>query len=67
MAAPTLVLDIGGTKIAAGLVDAKGQLLQRNQQPTPRPQALPVPEGADAIELLTDQVAGRIDGCRTTY
>ena len=36
MAAPTLVLDIGGTKIAAGLVDAKGQLLQRNQQPTPR-------------------------------
>ena len=33
---PTLVLDIGGTKIAAGLVDAKGQLLQRNQQPTPR-------------------------------
>ena len=36
MTAPTLVLDIGGTKIAAGLVDAKGQLLQRNQQPTPR-------------------------------
>lgn len=35
-AGPTLVLDIGGTKIAAGLVDAKGQLLQRNQQPTPR-------------------------------
>ena len=36
MSAPSLVLDIGGTKIAAGLVDAKGQLLQRNQQPTPR-------------------------------
>ena len=35
-AGPTLVLDIGGTKIAAGLVDAKGQLLHRNQQPTPR-------------------------------
>jgi len=35
-AGPTLVLDIGGTKIAAGFVDAKGQLLQRNQQPTPR-------------------------------
>jgi glucokinase len=36
MSAPTLVLDIGGTKIAAGLVNAKGELLQRNQQPTPR-------------------------------
>ena len=36
MAVPTLVLDIGGTKIAAGLVDAKGQLLHQNRQPTPR-------------------------------
>jgi glucokinase len=32
----TLALDIGGTKIAAGLVDDKGQLLHRNQRPTPR-------------------------------
>lgn len=31
-----LALDIGGTKIAAGIVDAKGQLLQQNRQPTPR-------------------------------
>ena len=36
MAAPVLALDIGGTKIAAGLVDANGQLLQSNRQPTPR-------------------------------
>lgn len=36
MARPTLVLDIGGTKIAAGLVDANGQLLQQNRRPTPR-------------------------------
>ena len=36
MAAPSLVLDIGGTKIAAGLVDADGQLLHQNRQPTPR-------------------------------
>ena len=35
MSGPTLVLDIGGTKIAAGLVDAKGQLLHQNRQPTP--------------------------------
>ena len=33
---PRLVLDIGGTKIAAGLVDANGQLLHQNRQPTPR-------------------------------
>lgn len=33
---PTLALDIGGTKIAAGLVDPKGQLLHQNRQPTPR-------------------------------
>lgn len=31
-----LALDIGGTKIAAGIVDANGALLQRNRQPTPR-------------------------------
>ena len=37
-ASPTLALDIGGTKIAAGLVDANGQLLHQNRQPTPRTQ-----------------------------
>ena len=31
----TLVLDVGGTKIAAGLVDADGTLVHRAQQPTP--------------------------------
>lgn len=36
MNAPALVLDIGGTKIAAGVVDAEGQLLHHNRQPTPR-------------------------------
>ncbi|MFA7513787.1 MAG: ROK family protein, partial [Mycolicibacterium vanbaalenii] len=30
-----LALDIGGTKIAAGLVDADGALVHRAQQPTP--------------------------------
>ncbi len=30
-----LAIDIGGTKIAAGLVDANGQLLHENRQPTP--------------------------------
>ena len=32
----TLALDIGGTKIAAGIVDADGRLLHHNRQPTPR-------------------------------
>lgn len=45
MSAPTLVLDIGGTKIAAGLVDAEGILLQQNRQLTPR--------SADAHEVWT--------------
>ena len=31
----TLCLDIGGTKIAAGLVDANGAVLHQNRQPTP--------------------------------
>ncbi len=32
----TLALDIGGTKIAAGLVDADGTLVTSTQEPTPR-------------------------------
>lgn len=35
MSDPTLALDIGGTKIAAGLVDAGGNLLTSAQVPTP--------------------------------
>lgn len=35
MSPPVLALDIGGTKIAAGLVDPNGVLLHRNRQPTP--------------------------------
>ncbi len=34
--APVLALDIGGTKIAAGLVDGDGVLLREFRQPTPR-------------------------------
>jgi glucokinase len=35
MRAPTLAIDIGGTKIAAGLVDADGALVHRAKLPTP--------------------------------
>jgi glucokinase len=48
MADPTLALDIGGTKIAAGLVDADGTLVAREQ--------LPTPDGDDA-EAIWDVVA----------
>jgi glucokinase len=40
MSAPVLALDIGGTKIAAGLVGANGELLHSNRQPTPRSEDL---------------------------
>ncbi len=36
MSAPVVALDIGGTKIAAGIVGPEGQVLQQNRQPTPR-------------------------------
>jgi len=36
MDAITLALDIGGTKMAAGVVDANGRLLHSSRQPTPR-------------------------------
>ncbi len=35
MSAPALAVDIGGTKVAAGLVDASGRLLHQTRQPTP--------------------------------
>ncbi len=35
MAEPTLALDIGGTKIAAGLVDDDGTLVHQAKLPTP--------------------------------
>ena len=35
MTAPILALDIGGTKIAAGLVDVGGALTHHEQRPTP--------------------------------
>ncbi|MCV7056062.1 ROK family protein [Mycolicibacterium gilvum] len=52
MSALTLALDIGGTKLAAGLVDADGNLVHRAQTPTPDgdPEIL----WAAVASLLTD-------------
>ena len=56
MARPTLVLDIGGTKIAAGLVDPDGLLLYETRQPTPHS---PDPDQvwAAAQRTITDALA----------
>ena len=64
MAAPSLVLDIGGTKIAAGLVDADGQLLHQNRRPTPR-SSDPEEVWAAAERTITDALAaagGEVSG-----
>ncbi|MFB1295594.1 ROK family protein [Mycobacterium sp. pW049] len=51
----TLALDVGGTKIAAGLVDADGTLVHRVQRPTPDGDAETV---WDAVAgLLTETLA----------
>jgi glucokinase len=59
-----LALDIGGTKIAAGIVDANGQLLQQNRQPTPHSddpeQVWAAAERAIAEAL--DAAGGRVSG-----
>jgi glucokinase len=51
----TLALDIGGTKIAAGLVDTAGTLVHRAQSPTPRTDAEAV--WAVASGLLSSALA----------
>jgi glucokinase len=56
MLAPSLALDIGGTKIAAGLIDANGQVLHQNRQPTPR-NADPDQGWAAAQRTIADALA----------
>jgi len=48
-----LALDIGGTKIAAGLVDADGRLIHREQRPTP-------PADAETIWATVETVIGSV-------
>lgn len=60
---PALALDIGGTKIAVGLVDDAGTLVHRDQSPTPEGDTEAVWAVADS--LLTDALAragGRVRG-----
>lgn len=56
MAGPILALDVGGTKIAAGVVDAAGRLLHSTRQPTPRG-ADPEEVWAAAARAIADALA----------
>jgi len=59
----TLALDIGGTKIAAGLVDADGSLVHHAKRPTPEGDAESVWAVVDA--LIAEALAaagGRVSG-----
>jgi len=51
-----LAVDIGGTKMAAGLVAHDGSLLERAVRPTP------ASAGPDDAEALWDNVAGLVEG-----
>ncbi|MGL5858697.1 MAG: ROK family glucokinase [Angustibacter sp.] len=75
---PAIGIDVGGTKVAAGLVDVDGRVLRRARRPTPhRTRAPQVVEDtiAEAIEELRDHrqaiavgigAAGFIDASQST-
>jgi glucokinase len=68
MGTPTLALDIGGTKIAAGLVGSDGSLLHHAQRPTPHGEAdavWSVAEGliSDALSAADGKVSGAGIAC----
>lgn len=53
-----LAVDVGGTKLAAGIVDMAGQLLDRKSVPTPNPTD-PEPTASDVLfQTLARLVAG---------
>lgn len=55
MVDPTLALDIGGTKVAAGLVDGEGAIVHHTTQPTPA-------AGAEELwSVVADLVTGELD------
>ena len=56
MADLALAVDIGGTKMAVGLVALDGSLLERSMRPTP------VTSSPDEAEVLWDTVAGLVEG-----
>jgi glucokinase len=60
-----LAIDIGGTKLAAGLVDPSGHLVERAQVPTAGGEGEPAGDGealwhrlADLVQHLSDEASG---------
>ena len=62
MAEHTLALDVGGTKIATGLVGGDGTLVQRRQRPTPAGDAEAV---WAVVESLITETLAELDGTVT--
>ena len=60
MADLTLALDVGGTKIAAALVDADGTLVRRAQRPTPEGDAETVWDAVASLVTETKAVGGSV-------
>lgn len=59
----TLAVDVGGTKIAVGLVDPDGTLVHREQQPTPKSDAQAIWAVAEALIVDALRTAGgSVDG-----
>lgn len=52
MAGALIAIDIGGTKLAAGVVSPRGEVVARARRPTP-----PVPDGEAIYSALTEAVA----------
>jgi glucokinase len=55
----TVGVDVGGTKIAAGVVDGAGRILARTRKPTPATQTDAI---ADAIAACVEEIAGAVGG-----
>src|SRR4029453_2130708 len=51
-------IDVGGTKIAAGVIDRKGKILRRIEEPTPTEPQDELPDAFDQVvsELMVDGV-----------
>ena len=62
MSEPWIGVDIGGTKIAAGLVDENGSVLARAQRPTPIGEAAIADAVAGLVLQLAPDVAGTVVG-----
>ncbi|ALE05022.1 hypothetical protein AL755_05180 [Arthrobacter sp. ERGS1:01] len=62
MREPWIGVDIGGTKIAAGLVDENGTVLARAQRPTPHGEVAIADAVAGLVLQLAPEVAGTVVG-----